>query len=48
MYYCDNEFNKYSYEIIDLFYYLLCEIKELIIKSKIMWDGLIDYGKNIS
>lgn len=43
--YCDNEFNKYSHEIIDLSYHLSREIKESIIKSKIMRDGLIDYGK---
>lgn len=46
--YCDNEFNKHSHEIIDLSYHLSREIKESINKSKIMRDGLIDYGKNIS
>ncbi|HBE9078990.1 hypothetical protein [Serratia fonticola] len=46
--YCDNEFNKLSHEIIDFSYHLSREIKESIIKSKVMRDGLIDYGKNIS
>ncbi|WP_261136749.1 hypothetical protein [Serratia quinivorans] len=46
--YCDNEFNKFSHEIIDFSYHFLREIKESIIKSKVMKDGLIDYGKNIS
>jgi len=46
--YCDNEFNKHSHEIIDFSYHLSREIKESIIKSKVMRDGLIDYGKNTS
>jgi len=46
--YCDNEFNKLSHEIIDFSYHLSREIKESIIKNKVMRDGLIDYGKNIS
>jgi len=46
--YCDNEFNKISHEIIDFSYHFSCEIKESIIKSKLMRDGLADYGKNIA
>lgn len=46
--YCDNEFNKFSHEIIDFSYHFSREIKESIIKNKVMKDGLIDYGKNIS
>lgn len=46
--YCDNEFNKFSHEIIDFSYHFSREIKESIIKNKVMRDGLIDYGKSIS
>ncbi|MCS5451514.1 hypothetical protein ACJVQT_19205 [Enterobacter huaxiensis] len=46
--YCGNEFNKLSHEIIDFSYHLSLEIKESIIKSKLMRDGLADYGKNIA
>lgn len=45
--YCDNEFNKFSHEIIDIAYHISNEIKESIIKSKIMMDDLADYGKDI-
>jgi len=46
--YCDNEFNNFSHEIIDFSYHVSHEIKESIIKNKIMRDGLVDYGKDIS
>ena len=46
--YSGNEFNKLSHEIIDFSYHLSREIKESIIKSKLMRDGLADYGKNIA
>lgn len=46
--YSDNEFNKFSNEIIDFSYHISHEIKESIIKNKVIRDGLVDYGKNIS
>lgn len=46
--YCDNEFNKISNEIIDFSYHICGELKESIIQSKIMRDGLADYDKDIS
>lgn len=45
--FCDNEFNKYSHEIIDFSYRILSEIKESIIKSKVMQDCLVGYGNNV-
>jgi hypothetical protein len=43
----ENSLNKNSHEIIDMSYHITTEIKEAIMKNKIIRDNLKEYGKDI-
>lgn len=45
--FCDNSYNRYSHELIDFSYHITSEIKDVIIKNKIINDGVRGYGKNV-